>query len=485
MATPTRTAPTEAPQEPPTSRRFRTPEWPILDPDRWTPRHARFALVAGAVVLLAWMVEAAQVDAANGLRAAFGAAVGMALVGLALSLRGVTLPGLALGGFVVLSGIVSWTWTQEQLVPWSVYALGALALGLWTFPWFREALLLPRLGTFYLGVVLWPLGVIGAVLTADLGIAAQRTAFLGLALVTALAVVVAVRRTNRDPSVGVVAAFLLAIAALVLVGSGNVFDDVHAVPGTAWGNWMQARFWGGPGLLYHPNSLAAASVIVALRIGPDRAFRAWQRCAALAVVTLICVLTNSRTALVFVAAAAFVHALLVWRQWRAGQVPPANGLPSYSSGRRTLAAALVPLALVGVIFVGQGGVGSLTRSRYVAPAETDAGGADVTSGRTETWKRVFADFRGDTVAEKVFGNSDHARGAVVRATTGPVEARPKLTTDNAAVGALRRGGILGVVAFLVGLGLLLYHTVRRRAPAWLTIATLAALPTILTTDWLL
>ncbi len=487
MATPTRTPQTQAPDAPPTSGRLRLPGWPILDPGRWTARHTRFAWVAGAVVLLAWMVEAVQIDAANGLRAAFGAALGMALLGLSLSLRGVTWPGLALGGFVVVSGIVSWTWTQQQLVSWSVYALGALALGLWTFPWFRDALRLPRLGTFYLGVVLWPVAVVGAVLTAHVGIAAQRTAFLGLALVTALAVVVAVRRTGRDPSVGVVAAFLLAMAALVLVGSGNVFDDVHAVPSTGWGNGMEMRFWGGPGLLYHPNSLAAVSVIVALRIAPDRAFAAWQRWAVLAVVTLTCVLTNSRTALVFTAAAAAVHALLVWRQRRlaAKGRAPDDGMPSHATRGRAVAAALVPLALVGLLFLGQGGVASLTQSRYQTASETDEAGVDVTSGRTEIWKRVWSDFRGDSVAEKVFGNSDHARGAVVRAPSRPGVEPTKNTTDNAAVGALRRGGVLGVLAFLVGLGLLLYHALRRGAPAWLTIAAVAALPTIVASDWLL
>jgi hypothetical protein len=67
----------------------------------------------------------------------------------------------------------------------------------------------------------------------------------------------------------------------------------------------------------------------------------------------------------------------------------------------------------------------------------------------------------------------------------------QLPTDNAAVGALRRGGVLGVLAFLVGLGLLLWHgaawLVRRGppAPAWFTIAAVSAVPTIATNDWLL
>lgn len=486
LATQTRTPSTEQPDAAPRTPRWAALTWPILDPDRWGPRHNRFVLLASGVVLVAWMVEVLQADvasSANGVRAAVGAAVGMALVGLALSLRGVTVPGLALGGFVVFCGLIS---AYQPPVLWTVYALGAVALALWTFPWFRDALVFPRLGTFYLGVVLWPLGVVGAVLTANWRIGGERVAYLGLAAVTILAAVVAVRRTRRDISVGVVAAFLLAIALLVLVGSGNVLDDLHAVPDNPWGAAMQARFWGGPGLLYHPNFLAALGVIVAMRIAPARAFRAWQRGAVLAVVVLVCVLTNSRTGLVFAATAVFVHAVLVWRQHRRQRAEtggPDDGLPLYSTGRRAVAAALLPVALVGVLFVGQGGVASLTQSRY--PAETDETGVDVTSGRTETWKRVLADFRADTVVEKAVGNSDHARGVVIRDTTGPVADRPKLATDNAAVGALRRGGVLGVVAFLVGLGLLLYHAVRRGAPAWLTISAIAALPTLMVSDWLL
>jgi hypothetical protein len=108
---------------------------------------------------------------------------------------------------------------------------------------------------------------------------------------------------------------------------------------------------------------------------------------------------------------------------------------------------------------------------------------------------VWREFRADDVVQKAFGDAKYARAYVVRADTAvDPKDRPKLTTDNALVGALRRGGILGVLAFLLGLALLLWHGIRgvtlpgggRRAPpAWFTIAAVASVVTIPTADWLL
>ena len=63
--------------------------------------------------------------------------------------------------------------------------------------------------------------------------------------------------------------------------------------------------------------------------------------------------------------------------------------------------------------------------------------------------------------------------------------RRKLNTDNAAVGALRRGGVLGEIAFLFGVVLLVWHAIGRRRAAWFTIAALSMVPPIITEDWLL
>jgi len=279
---------------------------------------------------------------------------------------------------------------------------------------------------------------------------------------------VAGRRSGRDLSVGIVAAFLLALAVLLLVGSGNALSDVHAVRPDVWGLHMEYRFWGGPGLLYHPNSIAVVAVVVAIRIAPDPAFARWQRYAALAVMALMLILVNSRTGVLYAGTAAGLHALLVWRRRLV-----------YPGRRGTAwAAALLPLLLVVVVAVGSGGSGFLLKSRY--------GGDDVTSGRAGTWGQVWTDFRADSLPQQIFGDARNVRGYVVRAGTAPDGTPlPQLTTDNAAVGALRRAGVAGVLAFLFGLGLLISRGLRRSAPAWFTLAAVGSVATIPATDWLL
>src|SRR6185437_13164901 len=113
------------------------------------------------------------------------------------------------------------------------------------------------------------------------------------------AVLAVLAKSRRDLSVGIVAAFLVAMAVLLLVGSGNLFQDVHAVPANDWGKGFQYRFWGGPWLLYHPNSIAGVGVLIALRVGPDKAFAAGQRVAATALAAFLVTVTNSRTGFIF------------------------------------------------------------------------------------------------------------------------------------------------------------------------------------------
>jgi hypothetical protein len=299
----------------------------------------------------------------------------------------------------------------------------------------------------------------------------------------ALAVVAGVRRpdrSGRDLSAGIVAAIIMAIAVLLLAGSGNVFDGIHPVPNhNAPTLLMRDRFWGGPLLYFHPNSLAGLAIVAAIRVGPDRAFAAWQRLAATGLAGFVLYLTGSRIAFVFAASAALLHAVLSWRRGRAD-------LPDY---RRPWLAALVPFAVLALVLAITGGKGFLFRDRF--------GGNDVTSGRVDTWRQVATDWRHAGWAEKVFGDARTSRAVVTRANDGAAPGAPrlKLNTDNAAVGAFRRGGVLGAVAFLLGLALLVWHALSRRAsgvrasgvppPAWLTIAALGALPTIATEDWLL
>src|SRR5439155_20891439 len=185
--------------------------------------------------------------------------------------------------------------------------------------------------------------------------------------------------------------------------------------------------------------------------------------------------SNSRTGFVFLGAAAVVHAYLLWRRRGAD-------LPEY---RRWLVAAAVPFAVLALVLVLSGGRGFLFKARY--------GGDDPTSGRLQTWQQVGTEWAHAGWAEKLFGDAESSRAVVVRLDDGarPGEEHLKLNTDNAAVGAFRKGGVLGELAFLFGLALPLWHAVvgRRRGgpapPAWFTLAAVSSLATIPTADHLL
>jgi hypothetical protein len=453
-----------------------------LDPARWTNRHRWFVAAAVAAALIAAIVEARQTHTAlsgsEGSRALVAALFAAGLGFLALSLVGAVWPGVVLGGFFVLAGMLSWSYISHGFVVWIVLAIEGALFAFWTFPWVRDALRLPRYGTAWLGLGYWAFGIIGAVLAGRWVIGAQRVAYLGVFALAAMAAIVVTRRRRSDLTVGIVAAFLLAMAAQWYLGSGNALDDVHAVPDGPWGQHMQYRFWGAPFLLYHPNSTALISVLVAIRIGADRRFHPWQRWSALGQAVFIGLAVNSRTGAALLGFTGGLYGLAVLWQWyraRHGRWLDPTLSTATSLGRAiALGAAGVVAALV---IVAGSGTGFATTERY------SSGG--VTSGRTTTWDTVVTEFRAASWSDKVFGDSKTARAVVIRADTGPPGSRPNLTTDNAAIGALRRGGLLGVGAFLFGLGLLLWHALRRPAPAWFTIAAAGAVPTIATADWLL
>jgi hypothetical protein len=436
------------------------------------------ALVAMVAAVLSYVqgggspFETLLASVAGGLAASVGL--------LALSLPGLSWRGLALGGFFVGAGIASWTYMQRPLVVWAMLGVEGLVFAAMAVPWLlRSWRSLPsavvgpvgRLGSAWLGLAYWAIGVAGAVLALRLGVAAQRVAYLGVFSLAVLAVVASVRRRRSpDLSAGIAAAFLFAIALLLFAGAGNLFGEVHPVPPGPWGTGMMHRFWGGTWLLYHPNSLALIAVVVAIRIGVDGVLAAWQRFAAVGLGAFLVYLTGSRTAFGYAALAAVLHGWLAWRRSRG---------VSYATVRSLWIAIATPFVALALVLAVSGGQGFLFASRY--------GGDDLTSGRTATWAQTFDEFRSAGVVEKMFGDTKTSRAVVVRDGN-------KLTTDNALVGALRRGGVLGVLAFFIGLALLVWHAVvgvrggpggRRAPPAWLTITVLGAVPTIATADWLL
>ena len=430
------------------------------------------AVAAVVIALLAGVLEYTRTDSVGQSAEAFAAGlIAMAVVGLALSLPGITRHGLVLGGLFVLAGILTWTATQRPGIIWAVLAVEVVVFAVWAWPWLRSARSLPRLGTAWLGLAYWFFGVLGALFVAHWKVAGQRVAYAGVFTLAVLALIALNGRgKRRDLSVGIASAILLGIAALLLVGSGSLFDHAHAIPDNASARLMTNRFWGGPGLFYHPNSLAGLMAAAAIRIGFDRTMAAWQRLAVGALAALVLSISDSRTGFVFAAAAAVVHLGLVL-------------LRRHEDGWLAVATPFVVLVIV--VTLG-GGYQFLLRDRF------DNQGGDVTSGRTDTWRQVWVDWKHAGWAEKAFGDARTSRAVVTRINDGnPVEGpRRQLNTDNAAVGAFRRGGVFGAAAFIVGLALLLWHAWRRRPdgslpPAWYTIAALSVVPTVATEDWLI
>lgn len=446
--------------------------------NRWVrPDRRLLALVVGGALLAAILECARSGSVGESAQALLGGALAGLVAAYALTLpgwgRGVS-RGLVLGASFVGNAILSTTFLGNPLIVWLVIFAEGLLFIVWARPWGPTLRFSLRTGAAWLGVSYWLLGTVSALAVAQPGVAAQRLAYAGMLGLAVLAVFAGSRTADsatRDLSRGMVIAFLLALSLLLFAGASTLFDAAGRPVPTGVGADQGTRFWGGTWLLYHPNSMAGLAVAVAIRIGVDRAYGVWQRLAATVLAGLFIYLANSRTAFLFLAAAAATHAALLWWQGRR----PVVGLAVYSTIRRTVAAAATPFVVLLLVLL-CAGPAFLGTTRYE--------GGGVTSGRTDTWKQVGAEWRGDSVAEKLLGHANDARATVTRPGDGS-GAADKLPTDNAAVGALRRGGVLGVLAFLVGLALLVRHALRRRAPAWFVIAVIAALPTIATTDWLL
>ncbi|GIH14234.1 hypothetical protein [Rugosimonospora africana] len=456
-----------------------------------TPQRRRnWALaIGGAVAVAAAVAEyVARTDLLDSVKTLIAAAIAVAIGGLAVSLPGITRRGVVIGAFFIAAGVSTWTFTSHPIVIWGVLGLEGIVFLLWSWPWLGRLKETSRLGTAWLGLPYWVFGVIGAVLVGHATVGGQRVAYAGVFALAAMAAVAAARRPTEkgggDPSVGIAAALLVAIALLLLAGSGSMFDAYHAIPEhSAEAHKMADRFWGGTGLYFQPNALAGLAVVIALRIAPDRAFTWWQRLAASGTAGFVLYLTNSRTPWGVALIAALVHAVMVFGGWRRGD------LPVY---RRPWLAVLTPFVLLGLVLVALGGSDFVVKSRFgdvPKPANVTTPntlGSGVTSGRTDTWRQVATDWAHAGVAEKIFGDTRTSRAVVTRANDPGAE----LNTDNAAVGAFRRGGVLGLAAFLFGVLLLLWRVFfGRRAglapPAWFTIASLALVPSIALEDWLL
>jgi len=114
-----------------------------------------------------------------------------------------------------------------------------------------------------------------------------------------------------------------------------------------------------------------------------------------------------------------------------------------------------------------------------ATAADDLSTGSVSSGRTDNWSAMFRDWRHNSVLEEAFGNIDNTRGYLLRQPAS-VKSQPKLTADDAGISELRRGGVLGVLAFLLGFVLLFCRAFRRHAPVWWRLSVIGTFATVAT-----
>jgi hypothetical protein len=382
-------------------------------------------------------------------------------------------------------------WSRPDLrgVVWAIYAVQIVVLAAWTYPWWAPARRLPRLGTAWLGISYWVIGAAGALVTGLVEqdghyvvVAGQRLAYLALATVTVLALLKAAEEPASSVTLGLAAAFLVTLGVLFVAGASSVFERVRDVPDHAAASFLEDRFWGGSGIFYHPVSMAGVAVCVGLRLGLDRSLAPWQRTTAVALMPLLIVVTHGRTAAVLALAAAIVALVLRSRDGLMDDLR--RWMPSHRT--RTVAGmVVVTLAAGATVAYHRSVIDFFTVARYrdSAVAQSLGQAADITSGRRETWRQVMREFRSDGWSEKLLGSSEHSRAVVVR-PGDRTDDRVQVLVDNAALGALRRGGVVGALAVLAGLVLLVLRAVRSGV-RWFTVAALSSLLTIPSTEWLL
>ncbi len=436
-----------------------------------------------AIAIGSW--QATRDGALSGLGAGAAILIAGLVAATALSLPGKSPEGLLLGIAIPFGAMMTWTHLNQPRVVWAVMAVIGLTCVIATFPWWRDWRDLPRLGGFWLVIPVWAFGTVSALGVGHWTVAAQRVIYGGYALLVLLLVYQGVRRRGRDVSIGLVAGLLLGHAALLVAGCQYVFvSGHHFVPDIAWSFRQDDRFWGGPWLVYHPNFIGMTAVIAALRVFPDRGFRMWQRVAVFATAMFVLVIVASRTSFLIAGMGTAVFALAYC--WRAG-VPRWRvwSWLSTADRRRAVGRAVAPLLALCLVFMSSGGMDLLLKNRYGGDDADSGRFNSAVSGRADVWAFIGRDFSHDSVVEKVFGNADNSRGYVLRypdPSDERYEEQPKLTADNGPVGALRRGGILGVLAVVGGIVLVVWRAVRRQVPIWVPVATLGVLAGGLTED---
>ncbi len=460
------------------------------------------AAVTAVTVGLWWGLQS---DPLRGLGAAVAVLIGAGVLYLAVSVPGKSREGLLLGIGIPVAAMMAWTWLEEPLYVWAITAAVGALVAWWTYPWWRDWRELAQLGGFWLAVSLWACGAISALWLVREGVFAGRVVYGGFAILTALLVFTTVRKRGVDISVGIAAGLLICHAALLVLGAQYVFEtgDRHTSD-SAWGFAQSSRFWGGPWLVYHPNFIAMTALLAAIRIGADSRFAAWLRWGVLGNAMLLLYIADSRTSLLMAGVASVAYAVLHLRRDGllgsdadsiadpAPRDPAPRDPAQRGTAARAWARALIPLAATLLVFVAAGGSDMLFKDRYHNDRDRRAVSADAgrdmnaaLSGRIEIWGMILADFGRDSTAEKVFGNADYPRGEILRhrdPSHQRYHTQPELSADNVLVGALRRGGAVGLTIIIIGGLVVLRRATRNGAPMWVTVVTLAAGASLISED---
>src|SRR5262249_23293811 len=151
-------------------------------PTSLTSRWRAYGLAAGVVIaVLAAVVAYSNGNGVTGAaKALLAALIAVGVAAFAVTLPGSTLRGTVIGGLFVLAGFTTWTDTDHKLVIWGVLAVAGVIMAVWSWPWLPHLRPLTKLGTAWLGLAYWFLGIIGAVLSVHLAVAAQRVAYAGV-----------------------------------------------------------------------------------------------------------------------------------------------------------------------------------------------------------------------------------------------------------------------------------------------------------------
>lgn len=382
------------------------------------------------------------------------------LLALGTAIRRASGTGLLIGIPFLGIHVLGWTLSESGVILGALNVLygGALiALALLRKPRVDEA---PwRDFTWWTGVAVAVPWVLNALAAVDPTIAVSRFV---LAAGVAGAFAISRRADSRGLVWGLIAGTHLVLAPVLACG---LVTDLGAFRPVAVLADVAGRFGGGGCAYVHPNliGLAAWTLVIAwLGLGRDHFIG---RLCGIATCTLLILITDSRTAAgaALLAVAAYV------------------GAKSLRRGTRGI--RMAGLAIIAIFTL----LGSVTIAQQFFLRERGTG-IGVLTGRDYFWAQTISDFKASSSVEKLIGTTKGGTGAdLVLTEEAGVEAGTKISTHNAFLAVLRRGGLVGIVIAITGFLMMLVTTWRMlvsgRAP-WAAALLVGAIATSPVEAWL-